>query len=393
VVLVYALDWEVAMTTYYVEQISTCDRRRLDAQRIAQYLQAHGAVQSDSPDAADYIIAVTCSTTRSNITDSVKMVERLGQKGHEQTNLIIAGCLDKRLNLDVPDDKLLVRLNPKDGLIPLQKALGYADSPYAIRDHMQTQSYVLNVRVQDGCRGKCAFCDIRQKIGSSKTRPLGEIIQDVRQGLDESVRYVRLVGDDVGTFGVDTGHNLVALLEAVIPEIGQRKVMIDNLDPKYLIEQWECVYPILMGGRVHHVKLPIQHFNKRLLKLMRRSTETELIGEIVSELDRLGILVQSHFIYGFPTETVDELIEATSDVIALPFGQIIFIPYSNKERVPAYRMEQIPFEGMVERNRRLKEALVASGDVVEVWHIDAMGLEELIWVRETYLEHRPATAA
>jgi tRNA A37 methylthiotransferase MiaB len=380
------------MTKYYVQQVSTCDRRRLDGRRIANYLKTHGAEETQDLESADVVIAITCSTTRSNITDSMGMVEGIARASRPGVKIIIAGCLDTKLALDVPDDKVLVRINPKHGLLPLQEALGYAESPYEVRDFMQTQSYVLNVRVQDGCRGKCAFCDIRQKIGNSRSRRLDEIRADVRFGLNDGVRYIRLVGDDVGTYGVDTNDKLASVVQAVIEEMGDRKIMIDNLDPKYLIEQWDDMQPLVESGKVHHMKLPVQHFNTRILALMRRSTETQRIGEIVRELDRCDVLVQSHFIYGFPTETVEELLNATADLMSFPFGQVIFIPYSNKERVAASRMPQIPPENMRERNRLLKDLLVASGDVVEVEHVDALGLEELIWVREHYLQQRPATA-
>jgi threonylcarbamoyladenosine tRNA methylthiotransferase MtaB len=380
------------MTRYYVQQVSSCDRRYLDGQRIANYLKTHGAEETHDLQSADLIIALTCSTTHLNIADSVEMAEAAARQSAPRAKIILAGCLDKGLELAVPDDKLLVRINPKDGLLPLQQALGYDDSPYAVRDCAQTQSFVLNVRVQEGCRGKCAFCDIRQKIGSSRSRSLAEIREDVRFGLNDGVRYVRLVGDDVGTYGVDSGGTLADALRVVAEEAGERELMIDNLDPKYLIEQWDQMLQFVESGKLHHVKLPVQHFNKRLLALMRRATETERIGEIVRELHRFGVLVQSHFIYGFPTETIDDLLGAAAELMTYPFGQVKFIPYSNKERVAAARMPQISLTGMRERGRRLKELLDASGDVVEVEYVDERGLEELVWVREEYLQQRPATA-
>ncbi len=380
------------MTKYYVQQVSSCDRRHLDGRRIANYLELHGAEETQDLESADVVIAITCSTTRLNITDSMDMIETMGRKSRPGVKMIVTGCLDTKLALDVPDEKVLLRINPKHGLLPLQEALGYADSPYELRDFTQTQSYVLNVRVQDGCRGKCSFCDIRQKIGSSQSRALDEIREDVRGGLNEGIRYVRLVGDDVGTYGVDTKGRLADVVHAVIEEIGDRKVMIDNLDPKYLLEQWDDMRPIVESGKIHHVKLPVQHFNTRILALMRRCTDTQRIGEIVCELDRCAILVQSHFIYGFPTETLEELLSAAAALISFPFGQVKFIPYSNKERVAAFRMPQIPLDSMRERNRLLKDLLDASGDVVEVEYVDGLGLEELVWVKEQYLQHRPATA-
>jgi len=379
------------MKKYFIRQNSNCDRRRLDGRRIGNYLEKHGASPTDDLADADIVIAITCSTTHSNITESIDMVEELAGTSRPEAQIILIGCLGREVPLAVGDDKLLVRVNPKDGLQPLQQALGYSDSPYEVRDFAQTQSYVLNVRVQDGCRGKCAFCDIRQKIGSSVSRPLDEIRNDVQVGLNNGVRYIRLIGDDVGTYGVDTGSNLAELLASVMDESGGRKVMIDNLDPKYLIEQWYDVRPFVERRAIHHVKLPVQHFHPRVLALMRRANDVERIGELVDELDRYDVMVQSHFIYGFPTETMEELSEAVAALTLRRFGQVIFLPYSNKERVTAARLPQIPLETMLERNRALKDLLVASGDVVEVEHVATNGLEELVWVRESYLTQRPAT--
>ena len=70
------------------------------------------------------------------------------------------------------------------------------------------------------------------------------------------------------------------------------------------------------------------------------------LGELVGELDRHGVMVQSHFIYGFPT--VDEPLLAAGDgADRTPIRTVVFLPYSNKERVAASRLPQIPLASML----------------------------------------------
>ena len=61
------------MKKYFIQQTSTCDRRRLDGKRIAIYLDAHGGRPTDDLAEADIVIAITCSTTHSNVTELVDM--------------------------------------------------------------------------------------------------------------------------------------------------------------------------------------------------------------------------------------------------------------------------------------------------------------------------------
>ena len=74
--------------------------------------------------------------------------------------------------------------------------------------------------------------------------------------LNDRVRYVRLIGDDVGTYGVDDGGDL-ATLSCRGGNRERRPAGYDRQSrSEYLIEQWNGVRPFVENGSIHHVKLP-----------------------------------------------------------------------------------------------------------------------------------------
>ncbi|MBN2141958.1 radical SAM protein [Candidatus Woesearchaeota archaeon] len=370
------------MNTFYSEQVSNCDRRKLDMERIKRYLIKNGFNETSDLGSASHVFAVTCATTDANVADSVNLVHRLSSESAETAKVIVIGCLEKRHPKSL-DDKVMLQVNPKEGLIPLQKALHLSGSPYDLPDLSLPSRNLMNVRVQDGCLGSCTYCKIRSSIGSAKSRRLQSILGDIDQNMTDEIEFIRLTGDDVGTYGLDIQSSLSELLESVSAVAPGMQLLIDNLDPKYMVMNWATIHDFAKRSSVTHIKIPVQHLNERILSLMRRFSDVREISGKVALLGQYGVQLQTHFIVGFPTETRDELFTAVDKAVSLPFGQISFIPYSNHFGSLSHGWEQVPRKEVKYRLQHIKEKVDSAG-LVEVPYVDLQGIEEIKLVKEGY---------
>lgn len=371
--------------SYFVQQASTCERRRLDADRISAYLEENGYKRVGAANEADIIVAVTCSTTNSNIEESVVLVGELAAQMPASSRMMVTGCLDKKVEVSALAGKHVIRLNPQDGLSTLQEFLQLASSPYDIPDVNLVRRGEVQVRVQNGCSGSCTFCDLPQKIGRTKSRTVAAVLADIDALMNERVTGISVCGDDVGSFGRDTGTSLAELLLIIASRYADKHILIDNLDPKYLVRDWKSLESLIKGGRIKYIKLPVQHFNQRILRAMHRFDDLPAITNCIEALGRHDVLIRSHFIYAFPTETLAELVDAVKVVTSLPFGEIEFLPYSNKALVAASRLPQLEVDIIRLHMSELKSLLLNSGQTVSVKHADTNGIEELVWSRHDYL--------
>lgn len=368
--------------SFYTAQISNCDRRRLDLDKIKKYLQNHQFHEIEEPEYAEYIIIMSCSTTDANTKDSVELIETLYKRSYKSSKIIIGGCLSKT---EIPielQDKIVLSFNPKEGFDPVQSIFNYADNLENIPDVNNEDKNILSVRIQSGCRGMCTFCDIRNKIGRSVSRSEANILNDVKQSIHQDVNLVRLVGDDVGAYDNDLSQLILS-----INKLFDKKIIIDNLDPKYLVRYWDKLIPLVKDNTIFHIKLPVQHFNKRILKMMKRYDDIDIMTEYVAMLRSYNINLQSHFIVGFPTETEEELMAAAKKVVQL-FGQVAFIPYSKKEDSAAASFSgHISKEVIKSRMMLLKHEFMKDYNVT-IPYVDNDGIEEVKVVKEGYSNGR-----
>jgi tRNA-2-methylthio-N6-dimethylallyladenosine synthase len=196
------------------------------------------------------------------------------------------------------------------------------------------------VSIMEGCSKYCTFCVVPYTRGEEVSRPLEQVMDEVRSLARQGVREVTLLGQNVnayrGRLGGGGQADLAALIYFVAKVPGIERIRFMTSHPvefrDSLIEAYREV-PQLAS----YLHLPVQSGSDRVLALMKRGHTTLEYRQKIRRLReaRPGINISSDFIIGFPGETEHDF-EATMDLVAeVGFDQSFSFIYSRRPGTPA----------------------------------------------------------
>lgn len=171
-------------------------------------------------------------------------------------------------------------------------------------------SDVLYIRAGDGCRGACTFCAVRSAKGKVRSVALEDVARDLEQGYRDGWRRFWLYADDLGAWGTDIGTDLSDLLGYACRSYPSARFLLDQTHPGSLLPIFRKLEPFL--PQVQHWTLPAQSGSDRILGLMGRRHKTEPVLEMIARIKKSNpdIVLATHIICGFPTETRPEFADS-----------------------------------------------------------------------------------
>jgi len=227
------------------------------------------------------------------------------------------------------------------------------------------------VQVQQGCDHRCTFCIIPYGRGNSRSVPLGEVVRQVRNLVEQGTAEVVLTGVDVTSYGGDLpgrpalGQMLRRLL-AQVPELKRLRLSsIDAIELDPDLKRLVAEEPRLMP----HLHLSLQAGDDMILKRMKRRHSRSEAVELCNELRELrpDIVFGADLIAGFPTETEEMFANSLKLVEDCGLTYLHVFPYSARKGTPAAKMPQAPMAVRKERAARLR----AAGDAALARFLDA----------------------
>jgi len=164
------------------------------------------------------------------------------------------------------------------------------------------------IKIATGCGHRCSYCAVRLSRGTVQSKPIENILREVRKGLKNGCSDIALIATDSGSYGVDQGATLVDLLREILAIPGDFRIRLRNVHPKFLILRSSDLAPIFKTGRIVHMTSAIQSGNNRILKLMNRNYTVESYLAALDVLKKAcpSLQIRSQIIVGFPGETEEE---------------------------------------------------------------------------------------
>ena len=237
-------------------------------------------------------------------------------------------------------------------------------SQSTIRDHVLEQGQVTAfVSIMQGCNMHCTFCIVPYTRGHERSRPIQEIVDEIKCLAERGVKEVTLLGQIVNLYGrhefarVDGISPFVQLLEALHDVAGLERIRFTSPHPigfrKDLIEAFKRLPKL-----VEHIHLPLQSGSNRVLKAMHRAYTAEkyvaLVDQIRSSTPNMAITTD--VIVGYPGENDDDYARTRELVDLVGFDNAFVFKYSKRQGTPAAEMEQqLPDSVKEARNRDLLE--------------------------------------
>lgn len=303
---------------------------------------------------ADLVIYNTCAFTEQAADDCLRFIGQMQLLMKKGAELIICGCLPKTNpeRLEKVFNGFSFSWGELDRLISYLGML--SNSNKIKKESLSTKEW--NVRISTGCVNNCAYCADKKAIGYVKSRPVEEIILEIKDGLDRGYADISLSAHDSGAYGIDKGLTLPLLLREILKVKKEFKIGIDCLNPQHLCSFADELIEIYKDDRVlKYIHPSLQSGSDRIIKLMNRQYFSKDYISCLMKFQKK--IPQMEFgtdiIVGFPSETGADF-KATLRVIAyIPFKTINIFTYSSRPNTPAASLpDQIAEDVKQERKQQ-----------------------------------------
>lgn len=352
-----------------------CQMNDHDSQKIASLLIEEGYQLTDDPQEADCIILNTCSVREKPEQKVYSALGRLAPLKRRRPHMVIGvgGCvaqqagerlLEKVPHLDfvfgthqinrVPELIKAAREGIRSASIEMtEDPEGLHYSPKPLKG--QVKAYVT---IMQGCSNLCSYCIVPYVRGPEQSRPVEEIVDEVRRLAEAGVKEIMLLGQNVNSYGrtLKGSPTFPFLLERLQEVEGIERIRFTTSHPKDL--STDLMEAMASLSKVcEHLHLPVQSGSNKVLKAMNRGyTREEYLSKIQALRERIpGIAFSTDIIVGFPGETERDL-ELTLDLLkSVRFDSIYSFKFSPRPFTKAMSMkDNVPPEVKAERLKRVQ---------------------------------------
>jgi ribosomal protein S12 methylthiotransferase len=280
----------------------------------------------------------TCGFIGDAKEESINMILEFCQAKEEGRlkKLFVMGCLSERyleeLKAEIPQvDKFYGKFNWKQLLADLGKAY---DDAHAVERTLTTPRHYAYLKISEGCYRKCAYCAIPIITGRHESRPMEEILDEVRMLVAEGVKEFQVIAQELTYYGVDLYH------EQKLPELIERIAQIPGVEWIRLHYAYPAHFPegLFRVMREYpnvckYMDIALQHISDNVLSRMRRHVTKEetyaLIRKFRAEVP--GIHLRTTLMVGFPGETDEDFEELKQFVKEAKFDRMGAFAYSEEE--------------------------------------------------------------
>jgi threonylcarbamoyladenosine tRNA methylthiotransferase MtaB len=350
-----------------------CKLNQAEIDGLARRFLARGHEVVGSLDDADLHVVNSCTVTAEAARDSRKAARR-ARRGSSATRTVLTGCwatMDPLGARSLAGVDLVVDNADKDRLVDQVEAVfGDAGTPPVDgAPEAVPVSYVplrfgparALVKIEDGCDMRCAFCVIPHTRGAQRSRPLDDVVREVRALEAAGHAEIVVTGVQISAYR-DGATRLPALLDALLDATTTCRFRLTSIAP------WDldrATVERLAHARVcRHVHLSLQSGDDRTLRRMRRPyTAAEFAARVAEVRTRVaGVAVTTDVIAGFPGETDDDFESSLAFVEAMGFARVHAFRYSRR---PGTAAADLPDQVSSERKRDRMARLLATAAAAE----------------------------
>jgi ribosomal protein S12 methylthiotransferase len=354
-----------------------CFRNRYDSGVVINRFLAKGYNLLD-PDKiskknkADILLVNTCGFIDSAKLESIQVIKEAIELKKEKKvkEVYVFGCLAERFKNQ------------------LEKHFSQVDKWWGIEDFSQKyktrkpeQGPVDFIKICEGCINRCSYCAIPLIKGPLASRSAPEVLKEVKKIDKYGIKELNIIGQDITSWGKDLGQKqkLTDLIKVIVKTIKKIKwIRLIYTHPKHFSDK---LISLIAGEEkiCNYIDLPIQHINKRILKLMNRQTTPEDIIALIKKIRKKipDAAIRTSVIVGFPTETEAEFRQLLNFIKKVKFEKLGVFTYSQEEGTKAAKLP-----GQVHhmtKKRRLRQVMEAQQEIA------AKSLEKFIGKKITVL--------
>lgn len=317
-----------------------CSKNLVDSETLMKLFEDNGYHCVHDPKRPQGEIAVinTCGFIEDAKQESIDTILEFIQAKEEGRlrKLYVMGCLSQRyqkeLEAEMPEvDKFYGKFNYKE----LLKELGKADVPACSGTrHLTTPHHYAYIKISEGCNRRCAYCAIPIITGKHVSRPIDEILDEVRQLVADGVKEFQIIAQELTYYGVDLDgkHHITELISRIADIPGVKWIRLHYAYPN----QFPLDLLDVMREKPNvckYLDIALQHISDNMLNRMHRHvSKQETIDLLKTIRERVpGIHIRTTLMVGFPGETQEDFHELLEFVRTQRFERMGAFAYSEED--------------------------------------------------------------
>ena len=348
-----------------------CSKNLVDSETLMKLFEENGYHCVHDPKRPQGEIAVinTCGFIEDAKQESIDTILEFIQAKEEGRlrKLYVMGCLSQRyqkeLEAEMPEvDKFYGKFNYKE----LLKELGKADVPACSGTrHLTTPHHYAYIKISEGCNRRCAYCAIPIITGKHVSRPMDEILDEVRQLVADGVKEFQIIAQELTYYGVDLDgkHHITELISRMADIPGVKWIRLHYAYPN----QFPLDLLDVMREKPNvckYLDIALQHISDNMLNRMHRHvSKQETIDLLKTIRERVpGIHIRTTLMVGFPGETQEDFHELLEFVRTQRFERMGAFAYSEEEGTYSANNyeDDVPAEV---KQRRLDELMILQQEI------------------------------
>ena len=303
-----------------------CSKNLVDSERLMGLFESHGyqvTHDSDNPQ-GEIVVINTCGFIEDAKQESIDTILEFAQAKTEGKikKLFVMGCLSERyladLEAEIPEvDGWYGKFNYVDLLNHLETLDGLGNQASCTSGRswervLTTPRHYAYLKISEGCDRHCAYCAIPIITGKHQSRPMDEILQEVRYLVSQGVKEFQVIAQELTYYGVDLDgkQHIADLIEQMANIEGVEWIRLHYAYPAHF--PWDLLKVMREKQNVcNYLDIALQHISDSMLSRMQRhftKAETyELIQKMREEVP--GIHLRTTLMVGFPGETDEDFQE------------------------------------------------------------------------------------
>ena len=355
-----------------------CQMNEYDSDKMADVLAAtEGFEKTSDPADADLILFNTCSVREKAQEKVFADLGRVREFKQAKPGVLIGvgGCVASQEGGEIvrraPYVDLVFgpqTLHRLPELIARRRATGEAQVDISFPeiekfDHLpppRVEGSSAFVSIMEGCSKYCSFCVVPYTRGEEVSRPLVDVVREIRHLASSGVKEVTLLGQNVNAYRGELGDGAIADFALLLAQVAKfdaiERIRYTTSHPLEFTQRLIDAYTKI-PKLVSQVHLPVQSGSDRVLAAMKRNYTAMEYRSIIRRLRvaRPGISISSDFIVGFPGETDADFEQTMKLIEDVRFdGSFSFI-YSPRPGTPAANLrDDTPHAAKLARLQRLQ---------------------------------------
>ena len=317
-----------------------CSKNLVDSEVLMGLMEANGYVcthDSDDPQ-GEIVVVNTCGFIADAKEESINTILEFAQAKTEGRikKLFVMGCLSERylaeLEAEIPEvDGWYGKFNYRQLLKDLEGSLFEACEG---KRHITTPRHYAYIKISEGCDRHCAYCAIPLITGKHQSRPMAEILDEVRQLVKDGTKEFNVIAQELTYYGVDLDgkQHIAELIEQMADIPGVEWIRLHYAYPTHF--PWDLLRVMREKPNVcKYLDIALQHISDNMLSRMHRHVTKEETYELVRRLreEVPGIHIRTTLMVGFPGETDEDFEELKAFVKWARFERMGAFAYSEEE--------------------------------------------------------------